>query len=731
MKHLNIKTSHLIPQARKWLHQPTVAIRVPAEFSEQLLEIARSLDQGKFAPIQAQGPNLENLGIDELASLQESIKLAMATAKEQTCDRSLEQAIAYLSACCDGAQKEDGQGFNGGDAGFGNWLGDLVAASKPLIQAHAKSALKMLQKYTKQLSRGGLSLPSWEQIAHQYPEKLSFAIENEEELPEKQVIVLADSIAVYAPYDATGQFQRLAKTVTGYRFNGHDKSWRFPLEQVKEVIAKFDRKTYVYDINIVGLLLSIEQQEINEKLRLETEALEKAGNIISLTNQANFSQPLANGWYLRNYQQEGVKWLLSHTKQGLLAGGILADQMGLGKTLTALVAAKAMQKKEQCAIWVICPVSLKDNWLKEAAIAEVQIEVFSWAKLPKSTTEKPYLLIADEAHYAQNFSSQRTQKLIELAQNTNCLASWLLTGTPIKNGRPINLYPLLLAINHPIASDKKLYEKHYCNASYRSVGKRSVWDTSGATHLDELSAKTEDAILRRTKEKCLPELPAKTRLMQEVALESKAFKEYNSEVQSYVQDYRDRVKLGLVDKNAEALVTLGTLRKLGSKYKVDAAIEIASQLLEEGQQVVLFTEFVDSASSLYAALGGELLTGATKPEERQAMVDRFQSGESKVFIGTIKAGGVGITLTAASTVVLVDRPWTPGDTEQAEDRCHRLGQKNAVFALWMQLGQIDLIIDNLIQIKQERIELVLKGKLKTLQFSDSLENLALEILSIL
>ncbi|MHC5826677.1 MAG: C-terminal helicase domain-containing protein, partial [Nostoc sp.] len=151
----------------------------------------------------------------------------------------------------------------------------------------------------------------------------------------------------------------------------------------------------------------------------------------------------------------------------------------------------------------------------------------------------------------------------------------------------------------------------------------------------------------------------------------------------------------------------------------------------QGQQVVIFTEFVESAKAIASKLGGLLLTGETKPEIRQGLVDQFQAGENKVFVGTIKAGGVGITLTAASNVILVDRAWTPGDCEQAEDRCHRLGQENAVFATWLQLSEIDKAIDGLLIQKQQRIELVLKGKRKTLQGINSASDLAKELLAIL
>ena len=104
---------------------------------------------------------------------------------------------------------------------------------------------------------------------------------------------------------------------------------------------------------------------------------------------------------------------------------------------------------------------------------------------------------------------------------------------------------------------------------------------------------------------------------------------------------------------------------------------------------------------------------------------------SKIFIGTIKAGGVGLTLTAANQVILVDRPWTPGDADQAEDRCYRIGQKNTVNAYWIQLGMIDEAIDTLLAEKRDRIELVLKGKRKTLHGLSKPSELAKELLEIL
>lgn len=761
------KQSNLVRQKPSWKHLPTKAVRIPEVFEQQVIELARSLDTSallpfdklKATPSTSSGQRSDHQGttdsgnnhslqinlettigqldtwtLEDLLKLQLELPLIIDRLKDAQCDRRLEQAILYLAGRCDGANSEDGQGFNKLDTGFGRWLANRIESKQPLISVHAEAALKMLAKYSKQLERGGISLPAWEAIAHQYPrEQKMLPPSGEEELSERRIEIKNNKIAVYAPYDASGKFQRSCKEIEGYKFNSDDKGWYFPLFQLEEVLAAFPALEYEYDPNIEGALALLNQQREEERAAKEAQALEASEGIIQLVEAAEIDAPLANGWHLRDYQKQGVEWLLAHRKDGIYRGGILADHMGLGKSVVSLVAARAMQKIFDCPVFVVAPVSLLENWRREAERAEVRIELFSnsYQKIPSPLENQKYVLIADEAHGYQDEKSKRTERLMALSHHENCLATWLLTGTPIKNGSPINLYPLLMAVDHPMAKDKWEYQRRYCNGHRKYIGSKSVWDASGASHLDELSKKTEDAILRRTKDECLKELPVKTRLYKEASLEPAGEKAYRKELADLVQDYRDRVKRKEVDPDAEALVTLNFLRKVGSKAKVDSAIALAQELLEQGQQVVLFTEFLESANAVYAALGGEILTGETKTEERQAAVDRFQSGESKTFVGTIKAGGVGLTLTAASNVILVDRPWTSSEADQAEDRVHRIGQTNAVFATWLQLGDIDKAIDSLLLSKASRIELILKGKRKTLKGLNSFKDLAKELLAIL
>lgn len=722
------KTAHLKPAPTKWQHTPTAPVRVPQAFIEQIQEYALNLDKGAIQSV-VSFDSVRRWTLKQCLDFKEFLENLIAQKKEESCDRSIEKAIAFLCSCCDGAKERDDIGFNAFDAEYGKWLN-----GRTLLKSQAKAALKMLQKYRKQLQQNNIILPEWECVEQQYPvvAKNDF---DESSLPEKRIELVGVEIAVYHPYDSTGVFQRRCKELKDYRFDGSDKSWRYSADTVDKVVAHFVGLDFNFSVSddVEGLKLQIEAEEKVEQLRIEAErhqkAYKSASEIVKLIDAANLDSPLKNGWYLRDYQKKGVEWLLAHRKDGIFEGGILADHMGLGKTITTLVAAKAVKTVFNCPVFVVAPVSLLENWRREAERVGIEIECFSWSKPPLPLESQKYLLIGDESHFIQNIKSQRTQKFLKLAQNKNCIATWLLTGTPIKNGRPVNLYPLLLAVNHPLAANRKEYEKRYCNAGFRSVGKRTIWDNTGAAHLDELSKKTEDVILRRTKQQCLPELPLKQRLFDEVALEGKAKTEYNAKLNACIADYRRRVKKGEVDEGAEALVSLNILRKLGSEYKVPAVIQKTESLLEQHEQIVIFTEFVESAFCIAKHFNVAPLTGDTK--DRQQLVDDFQSGKHKVFVGTIKAGGVGLTLTAASNVILCDRPWTPGDAEQSEDRCHRLGQKDSVFAHWVQLGEIDKSIDDLLMQKQSRIELVLKGKRKTLTGISSPKELAKQLLAIL
>jgi len=129
----------------------------------------------------------------------------------------------------------------------------------------------------------------------------------------------------------------------------------------------------------------------------------------------------------------------------------------------------------------------------------------------------------------------------------------------------------------------------------------------------------------------------------------------------------------------------------------------------------VFTAFVAAAELLHQRLGGALLTGRLPAADRQSLVDRFQGGLDRLLICTYGVGGLGFTLHRARHVLLLERPWTPGDAEQAEDRCHRIGMQSTLQCHWLQLGVADQLVDGLIADKAERIALLLNRGTQQLQ----------------
>lgn|GEM_PF-151057 len=694
-----------IGKIRKELVTSGIIKEVSTEYRKNVEQLSIFSIQQSPIIIDVIREELKRLPMEEIVPFKRQIERLVNAELESRKDNSLENGILLLN--------QDNK-FNDIDTHFGHWLAKQITGKNRLIRPFAEKAHSMLSEYN-------ITISPWKDIEHQYPNPLLSFKEGE-----KSLKLTRDEIVVVFPYDPN--LVVVVKSVFPRgNFNPQDRNWYFPQSACSALVRKFTPLKFFIDPMIEGLTILQEREKLLLVQKRENEANKRAKELLRFINSIDLDQPLDNGWTLFEHQKEGVRWLLSRQKKGILRGGILADHMGLGKTIQTLVAGKYLsQHYNNCPILVICPTSLRDNWAKEADMIGIKIRIFSWGKIPPPLTSESYILIADEAHYAQNPRSKRSNAMLTLADHDNCVATWLLTGTPIKNGRPINLYPLLLACDHPLAKNKKSYELRFCNAEEKTWG----WDNIGASHLDELAQKTEDVILRRTKKQCLDLLP-KIRVNKQCILSNSLNKKYLLEINYYIKQYEKRVAQGQVSELAEALVTLNILRKMGSKYKVDTTLELANELLEQGEQVVIFTEFRESAQQLHQALGGELLLGDTPQCYRQSIIDRFQLGQSKIFVGTISAGGVGITLTASSHVILHDRSWTPGDAEQAEDRCHRIGQKDTVNAYWIQLGKIDEYIDSILTQKQERIDLVLKGKRKTLRGIKSTKDLAKELIKLL
>lgn len=676
------------------------------------------------------------------------------------------EAQRFLADRCDGARAQDGEGFTTIDATFGRQLAESLSLTLPQLVVGAN----MIRKYRRQLESGGLHIPTRQEV-EQYLGDQKVTMSRREALPahvqeptrtaqanqagQHRVYVKHGRIMVTYPYDRAihAAIAPLKQKIQDWDFNRYGlKEWSYPLKAVNLVLDALHpfQNDFSYSPEIAAVVEWVRLDEEIARQRAELEqALQKLQRQAALEAVQPYldGTPLPNGQALFAHQREAVRLLIERKRV------ILAHDLGLGKTRSALLAAKSYG----LPVFVICPAGLRINWLREAEAVQIPIEVYSWAKLPEPREDHDYILIADEAHYAQTLGTKRTRGFLKLAEHAR--AVYCITGTPMKNAQPINLYPLLVACRHPLAQDLRGYEHRYCNAHYKSIGRgREVWDVTGKSNLDELHAKTKHLILYKKKEECLKDLPPKVRIMRQAEVDREGERAYQAMIERLTQEHQARMQqkrderiavlrqevgndfdeemlqgdldaMNEDEENARALIELGILRHAASVAKVASALDLVQEVLGQGESIVLFTAYRDTAATLATALTAECLTGDTTTEERQAMIDRFQAKATRALVCMIGAGGVGITLTAAQTVVLVDRPWTPGDTVQCEDRCHRIGQQGSVTAIWLQYGLVDQQIDRLLQQKQERIDLVLRGKGKTMRGASwSIRSMAKEIL---
>ena len=442
---------------------------------------------------------------------------------------------------------------------------------------------------------------------------------------------------------------------------------------------------------------------------------------------------------------------LDHQKIAIekLAGSkrfILADDMGLGKTTSTIIAALETGAKK---ILIVCPASLKINWQRE--IANYSDRPVFIAEGKKFSTEDDFvivnydilknfhdtdpkkkedsillqsnfdLVILDEAHMISNVQAQRTKIINNFAKKINRV--WLLTGTPMTS-RPMNYYNLLNLIESPVAQNWKAYAIRYCQGYQFSAGKRKVWNVSGASNLEELRDRTSKQILRRLKEEVL-DLPDK--IITPVYLRLKS-KEYESLMGEYY-DWYDKNP----DESSSLTVQFSKLmkvRKVIANEKVKQTIEFAENILEQGKKVIIFTNFTDTLQTIYQHFGKQAvyLDGSCSNAVRQQAVDQFQNNEKiTVFVGNLKAAGVGLTLTSAEVVIMNDLSFVPAEHSQAEDRAYRYGQKSNVLVYYpIYDNTIEAAIYDILNKKKEIIRTVMGD-----QPQENVGDVAEEILSMI
>lgn len=284
----------------------------------------------------------------------------------------------------------------------------------------------------------------------------------------------------------------------------------------------------------------------------------------------------------------------------------------------------------------------------------------------------------------------------------------------MKNGKASNLFPLLKAVGHPLGRHQNAYELHYCEGKLMNFGRGGPkWVASGCSNLEQLQRLVRPCLLHMTKEDCLKDLPPMENVFHDIPVSRSFQNEYSQAILVLAKTHANATSAMKNNVNEEAVLgAMQKLRMVCARSKVDAAVELARSVLQEEPAVVIFTSFATVAKGVHAQLNSsgwpaELLTGDTPQKKRKGLVDNFQKGLTSVFVCTFGAGGVGLTLTAAHTIILLDRPWTPGETRQAEDRIRRIGQTKKCKSYWMRSFELDKQIDGMLESKTQSTNVVL------------------------
>lgn len=424
------------------------------------------------------------------------------------------------------------------------------------------------------------------------------------------------------------------------------------------------------------------------------------------------------------YQKVGVQFI-----EAADGCGMIFDQPGLGKSAMAI----AYAVKHNLKTVVICPASLKYNWQNEinkftsakSFIIDTKMKdmplnfdgynfvIINYdiiSKFDKYFLEKQFdLIVLDECHAIKSYKAKRTQNVLKLKDSFN--HKIILTGTPLLN-RPQELFTLLNFIRPEEWNSFWPYAQKFCDL------KRMPWgnDYSGSSNELELHEKISPYYIRRHKKDVLKDLPPKLQTNLILELSPSYQKEYTRMLKDYVKYLVEEKQYQKAKKAQfnEQLVKLGALKKLCIQDKLDKLDEILSKFVENDQKVVLFSQYAETVTVLaerYPELSVKL-TGAMSATERNTSVNLFKTDPKILFfLGTIGAAGVGLTLTEASNVILIDQPWTPAEVEQAADRCHRIGTKDTVNVYHLiSKDTIDGDIQALLAKKKSIADVILDGK---------------------
>lgn len=531
------------------------------------------------------------------------------------------------------------------------------------------------------------------------------------------------SVFASSPYNS--KLVEILRSLPIRYYDTKTKEWEIPSKYLDTLCGQLKENKFKYEL-------------------INNELLEKPKNLVPADYKFK-TDPFT-------HQTEAIEFGLNHNKW------LLGDSMGLGKTKVAIdIACIKKQKEGYTHCLIVCGVNgLKWNWIKEIethsnesyyllgqkqgkdgihigstadkladisnlkAISEyfiiVNIETFRDQKCAlelkkQASNGELSMIVLDEAHVCKNPSSQQGKGILKLSAKTMIA----MTGTPLMNN-PLDLYFIMKWLG---------YENHsfYQFKNYHCImGGYGGYEILGYRHMDEIQNTLNEIMLRRLKEDVF-DLPDKVYINEYVEMSLKQ-KQIYKEVKQEISMNIDKIAM-----SNNPLTELIRLRQatgypgiLSSKVQESAKLDRLEELVEEAtsnnQKVVIFSNWIQITNIAYDRLlnkgfVGQMITGETKDESRQHIVEAFQTSKYQDFIiGTIGAMGTGITLTAGTVEIFLDEPWTMASKEQAVDRCHRIGTKNNI-TIYTLLAKdtIDEKIHTIVQKKGLMADAIVDGRI--------------------
>ncbi|MGI6077997.1 MAG: SNF2-related protein [Fastidiosipilaceae bacterium] len=492
-----------------------------------------------------------------------------------------------------------------------------------------------------------------------------------------------------------------------------------------------DEKLYMSTYRVPAIFDLLDVGNKNFSADINTKQLM---NDLTDPDKLKFDVPTSVQANLRSYQRTGFRWLCSLNHYGF--GGILADEMGLGKTLQSLAFLSYFKQQQTCTSLVIAPTSLIYNWQSEAInftpdlnvtvvdgtkenrlklysdATNYDLLVMSYAVARQDIKELKQMnfgvCILDEAQAIKNPLTQTARAVKQIPAKRR----FALTGTPIENTLS-ELWSIFDFLMPGYLFKHKVFQNQFEQPILRDGSKQAM---------ESLKYLISPFIMRRLKKDVLKELPDKieTQLLCEMTPEQNDL--YRAYLAQAKQSFTEMINEGDPNRHKIEILSLITrLRQIcchpsmfienydGSSGKLDALNDLLEQLFADNHRILLFSQFTTMLNIIreeQLSLGNApfYIDGSVSSQDRMEQVDRFNAGEGKLFLISLRAGGTGLNLTGADVVIHFDPWWNPAVEQQATDRAHRIGQQNIVQIF--RLIARNSIEEKILKLKEKKSDLI-------------------------